>query len=109
MPMKQRVDDGRTVWERTWTVYPSKMIPVLPKRLRHFEDGFELVLLVYHALCAHQEYYKAGVLHGNVSEENVIIFETPFSERKGVLVDLDQANTFRRPERPDPDLKARNV
>lgn len=46
---------------------------------------------------AHEEYYYAGVLHGNVTKRNIMISETPNGERKGVLLDLDQCITYQTP------------
>ncbi|GBE89729.1 hypothetical protein BKA93DRAFT_827578 [Sparassis latifolia] len=109
MPGTQFLAGDGHIWERTWVVYPRKLTIVHPKRLHDFSNTRELILIISDAIRAHKGYYEAGVIHGNVSEENIVILEGPNKRsRKGVLVDLDRGPVFRRPERPDPQ-GARNV
>ncbi|KAF9530094.1 hypothetical protein CPB83DRAFT_893017 [Crepidotus variabilis] len=55
----------------------------------------EMVIVIYDALVAHSEAFEAGVLHRDISDNNVLMIRDPVSQTvKGILADWDMALRF---------------
>ncbi|KAH9832072.1 uncharacterized protein C8Q71DRAFT_861361 [Rhodofomes roseus] len=85
------------------------IVEVNPRRISQFHDSREMVLAMYGAIVAHEGYYVAGILHRNVCEANIWIFERQTEEGKrhvaGALLDVDRCDSyksFRQAERQPP-------
>ncbi|KAH9916861.1 uncharacterized protein B0H18DRAFT_1122446 [Fomitopsis serialis] len=83
------------------------IIKVKPRRLSEFRSSWEMVAAMLCAILAHEGYYKAGILHGNVSEDNIKILEGKAEDGGenvvfGVLLDIDRSDDckpFRRTDK----------
>lgn len=92
------------------------IVKIRARRLSDFKNSLELVATLYDAilgtfrshdctrpvltLIAHEGYYKAGIIHGDVSLANICIFEGRKDDGKrrqaGALLDLDQCQSCQR-------------
>ncbi|KAH9828561.1 uncharacterized protein C8Q71DRAFT_728579 [Rhodofomes roseus] len=76
------------------------IVEVNPRRISQYHTTWEMVLAMYGAIVAHQGYYVAGILHRNVCEANIWIFERQTDEGKqhvaGMLLDVDRCDSYRR-------------
>jgi len=88
------------------------IVEVKPRRLSEFRTSYEMVASMFCALIAHEKYYKAGILHGDVSEDNIKILEGESEDGEnvvfGVLLDVDRSDDF-KPFRRTEKLPAKNT
>ncbi|KAH9919526.1 uncharacterized protein B0H18DRAFT_1122448 [Fomitopsis serialis] len=75
------------------------IVEVAPIRIIHYPSSLRWVRSMIEAIYAHYEYYTAGVLHGDISEDNIRYFvgETEGGEPHsyGVVLDVDRCDSFK--------------
>ncbi|PIL26728.1 hypothetical protein GSI_11207 [Ganoderma sinense ZZ0214-1] len=84
----------------------SRLEKVSPKDLCDFEDALELVWVMFGAIYAHKKLYEdAGILHGDINPNTIVMLETEDGHVEGGLIDYDMPlcrAAMRKLANPDP-------
>ncbi|KAI1785703.1 hypothetical protein LXA43DRAFT_104318 [Ganoderma leucocontextum] len=84
----------------------SRLEKVSAKDLCDFKNGQQLVSVMHDAILAHQRLYEdAGIMHGDINPNTIVILETEDGKVEGALIDYDMPlcrAAMRKLRKPDP-------